>query len=173
MALKIKRAHTVRNLYTDLSARAAWEIASVDFERLKHESNAGMEVNPDRLAAARRVREAEEAMQNSVVEFTLEAIPRKEYEEWQESNPPRSGNEIDERYGADFRGFNDLITKSITKAVEIGTGEVYADPKAVWREYSEEISAAQFGEFADDAWFVNQKVAGAPFSQAALQETLR
>lgn len=167
MTLTIKRPETTVEVCTDLSLKARHEQA----ERALVEARRTQKTmaSADVRALAEQVRELEQEMAAATVVFTLQAYPHKKWAELEEAHPPRAGVSEDEALSVNTSTFFDAVMPgSIVGVVRKSDGEpVPFDPATEWVTLADEISNAQFNDFALSVLRVNRGVTGAPFSQTA------
>ena len=162
MAITIHRARKVVSLCTDMSLVAEHEDALKQLATAETEA-AGMEVNPARLTAARAVKEAESKMLASSLRFTLQALPRKDFEAFKIANPPRPGDQTDANLGFSQAALDDLIAPCIIEVRDHEGEPVEFDPAKDWTPLADEMSEAQFTPFATTAYMLNAGVGDVPF----------
>ncbi|GIG27190.1 hypothetical protein [Cellulomonas denverensis] len=128
-------------------------------------------------AAAERVQEIEKVMREHTLVFTLEAWPRKRWAEWEALHPPREGNEGDKALGVDVSGLDKVLggdvadghswPAAITGVTTLDGDEVPFDPGSNWPELADEMTSAQWNDFALAILKLNNGVTAAPFSSLA------
>lgn len=115
MPITVKRARRVVNLVTDMSLVAEHDQAKERFASLAaHKPLVAMEVPDSEMsAAATMVSDLEQRMAQSRLAFTLEAVPRKQFAEFQAAHPPREGKADDEAAGLNLDDVDPLIAECI------------------------------------------------------------
>lgn len=115
MPITVKRARRVVQLVTDMSLVAEHDQAKERFAALAaNKPLLAMEV-PDAevTAAAALVSDLERRMAQSRLAFVLEALPRKQFAEFQATHPPRDGKADDEAAGLNLDDADSLISECI------------------------------------------------------------
>lgn len=176
MTISIKRRRGTVELCEDFDLYAEWERAQAALADARRAA-ADMLVQ-DAHSAAERVTAAEKAMQDSILVFELEALPRKKWRELQAAHPPREDVPADRGMDADVSTFFDAVLtwvdeKDTAKRCIIGvtrksTGEtVDFDPATEWMDLADEMAETQFDDFALEVTSLNRGETTVPFSQAA------
>lgn len=167
MSLTITRAETTVEVCTDLALKAQHEQA----ERALLEARRDQKTMASEIVRqlAEQVRQLEQQMAAQTVVFTIRALPHKKWAEHEEAHPPREGVEEDKGLGVNSSTFFDAVMPvSIVAVTRKSDGEtVPFEPAADWPALADEISNAQYNEFALTVLRVNRGVTGAPFSSAA------
>lgn len=123
--------------------------------------------------AAEAVQVIERRMRDHTLQFTLQALPRKAWAEFEATHPPREGSDLDKALGLDTSALDDAIAKSVL-SVQGRDGEpVEFDAAAEWQDLADEMSTAQWNDFAQAVLALNNGVTSAPFSPAASLAILR
>lgn len=167
--LGIKRSTSTVRLCTDLDLAAQHENLQVALaaERAKPDTgmmNAGSEAR--RLAE--QITDLEAQMVASTVVFTLTALPRKRWAELEAGHPPREDNKIDATYGVNVSTFVDAAMPESIESVKRASDDEPVDfSGADWTEAADEMSNAQWQEFAVDLFRLNNGVTAGPTSRAA------
>lgn len=170
MAITIKRARRAVQLCTDLALFAEYDRAVATLDAAQKRD--GQTINPsaETKAAADAVQDIEAQMQASTLTFELEAHRRDAWEAFEAAHPPREGNETDERFGIDLSTLDDVIATSIVAVTDSSGDPVEFNPFD-WTALADEISQAQWQDFALATLAVNRGVKSAPFSQSASRTT--
>lgn len=172
MSLSIQRAEKTVPLCLNLSLKAAHEVAETALREAI--ANTDRREADTRVAdAAARVRRIEEEMRADTVLFTLRAMPRLKWVEFEASHPPREGVEDDRDLSIDVSSLDAVIVDSIVAVEDHDGAAVAFVPASEWGALAEEMSGAQWQPFAIAVLQLNRSVVVAPFSQTASLETLR
>lgn len=172
MTLTIKRAEKIVPLCLDLSLKADHERAEDTLKRAI-ENTDRREADTSVREAAEAVRQLEDAMREHTVFFTIQAMRRKDWVEFEESHPARAGHDDDKAYDLDLSALDEAISASIV-AVKSSTGEdVPLVPAKDWPALADEMSNAQWQAFAIAVLQANRGVVVTPFSQTASLEIRR
>lgn len=164
MALQIKRARKSVALVTDLGLAAEHERAVAALQRAQRAAKQDARENdPGVKDAAAVVVAIEQKMRADTVHVDLEALPRKKWAEFEESHPPRAGNETDEAFKIDVSSLDEAIGDSVVGAVDADGEPV----EFAWVDVAEDISNAQWQDFALAVLQLNRGTTDAPFSLAA------
>ncbi|UJP39327.1 hypothetical protein [Cellulomonas palmilytica] len=167
MSLTINRAETTVEVCTDLALKAQHE----QLERALLEARRDQRTMASQAVRdlAEKVREVEHEMAAQTVVFTLRALPHKRWAEFEEAHPPSEGNDEDKSLGVNTSTFFDAVLPvSIVGLARKSDGEpIPFDAPNDWPALADEISNAQYNEFALTVLRLNRGVTGAPFSQAA------
>lgn len=165
MALKIKRARKSVPLVTDLALAAEHERAEEALQRARREAKKEDRENSGEVkAAAARVVDLEQRMRTETVHVVVEAMARKAWVEFEEANPPREGNDVDQTFRINVPALDEAIGKSV---VEVTDHEGNPVEGFDWAEVTDELSNGQWQEFALAVIQVNRGVTDSPFSLAA------
>lgn len=143
-----------------------------EFERLERELTAEKSKdNNDRLTAGAKAREIAQRMeklradmQESVIEFTLRALPRRDFQKFLVEHAPREGNSQDRMLGYN----SETLTEDLVRA-SIVSPELTDEQ---WGTVSDRMTAAQWQEFVTVANALNMEGVSVPFSLSA-SRTLR
>lgn len=163
MSITIKRPTTIITLCTDMDLQAAHERAVADMERAQ--KNTVME-NTGVPELAREVAAIEEQMRDSTLEFTLRALPRKQFNEFEAANPPRDGDKIDAALGVNVSALDTLIVPSIAGVTQKGEPVAF-DPASEWGTLADDMTDGQWNKFALASLQINRGATQVPFSRAA------
>jgi len=149
MALNIKRARKTIAFYEDRAIGEQVTAAQQAVDEAK--SNLGA-----RLASS-AVREAEKHLEDAkaaaaatVLDLTLEALPRKRWAEAEESHPPREGKDQDETFSVNVSTFfHEVLPLSVAEVKQRATGELRTDiAPEDWAAALDEIDDAQYSVIA-------------------------
>lgn len=132
--------------------------------------------------AAERVRVIEEQMREHTVVFTLRGWPRKRWAEFSEQHPARKDNEGDRQFDVDTSALDEAISgvmcktcreaglspwpRTIVHVRSLDGADIEFDP-ADFPALADEMTTAQWSEFARAVLEANLGVRSAPFSVAA------
>ena len=174
MSITIKRAQTTVELCTDLSLTSEHEVA---VKRLA-EARATRDdrENSAQAAIAREVTEIESRMADSTLVFTLAALPRKRYAEIVAEHPAREDDDVDATFGLNVAtGVDAIITEPgvVVAVAQKVSGETVEFDPAEWPALADDMSNAQWEQFANAALTLNQGKVAAPFSAVASALTRR
>jgi hypothetical protein len=138
------------------------------------------EVPPQAVrAAAEMVQALEVEMRAHTVIFVLRGWPRKRFAEFEETHRPRQGNEADKAYSLDLSALDDALSavgephaphkwpRTIVRVTAPDGTEVPFDPHTEWVPLADEMTNAQYEDFAVAFLIVNRGVKATPFSEAA------
>lgn len=170
MSITIKRARRAVHLCTDLAAYAEYDRAVAVLDAAQKRDGQTIKPSDATRAAADTVQAIEDRMQSATLTFELEARRRDVWEAFEAAHPPREGDETDERYGIDLSALDEMISASIV-AVADHEGETVEFDASEWPALADEISQAQWQDFALAVLGVNRGVKAAPFSQSASRTT--
>jgi len=168
MSLTLTRATKVVPLCVNLSLKAEHDRAVAALADAKNRAaQDAREASTEVREAAEAVQAIEQQMRDHTVNFTLQALPRKAWAEFCANRPPRPGDEFDKALGLDVSALDDPIMASIT-GVQSRDGEpVEFNPGTDWHPLADEMSTAQWNDFAQAVLALNNGVTSAPFSPAA------
>lgn len=166
MSITVQRARTVVRFCTNLALKADHERAVAALDAAQRDSGPAMEASSV-TEAARAVRELEEQMRAHTIEFTLEARTRKQWVEFEDTHPPREGNDTDRRLDIDVSSLDKVIAASIVAVTTTGGEPVPFDPAAEWTRLADEMTNGQWEDFALAVLALNRGAKAAPFSKAA------
>lgn len=167
--LGITRSTSTIRLCTNLDLAARHETLQNDLAAEKAKPDTGMlNGNPEARRIAAEITSLEEQMRDSTVIVTIRALPRKRWAELLESHPAREGNETDAEFHVNISTFVDAaISESIESVTRASDGEAVDFTGADWPEAADEMSNAQWNEFALDLFRLNNAVTANPTSRAA------
>ena len=168
MAITIKRPTKTVDLCTDLELVAEHErLSEQALESRKHG------VQDDRITGdptAARILELEKLMQDSVLVFTLQALPTKKWEELKAAHPARDGDETDAMFGVNVSTFVDVaMPDSVLSVVQKTTGD--AVEWGTWDALEGQLSNGQWQVFAVRLMEANNTRGAVPFSRAVSRMT--
>lgn len=160
MALNIKRARKTIAFYED---RAIGEQVTAA-QKAVDEAKGGS----DQRLASKAVREAEKALadvtaaaEGTILDLTLEALPRKRWAEAEESHPPRDGKSQDETFSVNVDTFfHEVLPLSVVEVKQRATGELRTDiTPEEWSSALDEIDDAQYSRIAVTILALNRTAA--------------
>lgn len=164
--ITIKRPTKIVELCVDLGLAAEHDRAEKELIDAQ-KRGIGME-NSGVPEAAEAVEDIEKRMQSSTLEFVLQAIPRKQFGEFEANHPPRVGDKTDENLGVNVSELDGLIAQCVLSVREKVSGNVVEFDPADWTTLADDMTDGQWQAFALAALQVNRGVTAAPFSRAAL-----
>ena len=168
MSLTLTRATKVVPLCVNLSLkaehdRAVASLADAKTRAVQDAREASMEVRE----AAEAVQLIEQQMRDHTVSFTLQALKRKDWAEFVAANPPRDGDEFDKALDVNVSALDKVIVQAITAVQNRDGSDVPFVPATDWEPLADEMSTAQWNDFAQAVLALNNGVTAAPFSPAA------
>lgn len=168
MALKITRPEKIVSLCTDAALQAEWEQANSDLINSVRESGDGRLVGGGSKAAlARKVQEVEQEMLKSTARFRLRARNRNEWATLAAEHPPRPDNADDKARGVNTETFFDAVIMASIVDVTQDDETVEFDPATEWAPLADEMTDAQWAQFAEAVWQLNRGEVSVPFSRSA------
>lgn len=170
MPITIKRPTRTVSLCTDLSLIAEHQRAVDELETAQKRA-VGLE-NTGVPEAASAVEAVEARMREATVVFTLTALPRKVFNEFEASHPPRKDDKTDTALDVNVSELDELIAACITSVRYSGDSESEF-PSSDWVGLADQMTDGQWQEFALAALQVNRGTTGIPFSRAASLATQR
>ena len=165
-----QRATSTIRVRENLSLVAQWETLNVQLGKEREKPDSGMLVgNPEAKRLAAEISALEEKMTASTVIVTTRALTRKRWAELVEAHPPRDENKDDEAFGVNVSTFVDAaMAESIESVTYASNGEpVEGFAGADWPEAADEMSNAQWNDFARDLFRLNNAVTTGPTSRTA------
>lgn len=167
--LGIKRSTSTVRLCTDLDLAAEHERLQVALAEEQAKPDSGMLVgNPEAKRLAAEISALEEKMTASTVIVTTRALTRKRWAELVEAHPPRDENKDDEAFGVNVSTFVDAaMAESIESVTRADSGEAVDFTGTDWPEAADEMSNAQWNDFARDLFRLNNAVTVGPTSRTA------
>lgn len=178
MGITVKRPEKIVEFCTDLALQAVWEAAGEELATVKKREQADARMTGESKAVRdlkKRIQELENQMLDSIVVFTLRALPRKRWVELEAEHPPREDNDEDKRYGVNVGTFIDAVMVepgTVAKVAYKGSGErVDFDPASEWQSLADEMSNAQWEQFAIPLLLVNRGTVTPGFNRAAWHRT--
>ena len=126
-------------------------------------------VVPEAKQLAEEITALEERMKASTVIVEHRALTRKRWAELMAAHPAREGDEQDASFGVNISTFVDAaLADAITGATRASDGEpVEGFTGADWPEAADEMSNAQWNDFARDLFRLNNAVTTGPTSRTA------
>ena len=168
MSLTLSRATKTVPLCLQLDLKAEHERAVVRLAEVRNAAaQDAREVSTDVREAAEAVRAIEARMAEHTVVFTLQALPRKTWAEFVAANPPRPGDETDKALDVNVSALDGAIALSIVGVAAKSDEPVPFVPASDWGPLADEMSTAQWNDFAQAVLALNNGVTAAPFSPAA------
>lgn len=168
MGLTLTRATKVVALCTNLGLKEEHERAVQRLAEVRAaEAQDAREVSTGARDAAEAVQALEREMREHTVSFTVQALPRKAWAEFVAAHPPREGNEVDKSIDLDQSALDEAIAPSIIRVTDRAGELVDFTPETDWVPLADEMSTAQWNEFAMAVLALNNGVTAAPFSPAA------
>ena len=166
MAINVKRPQQTVEFIEDATLAQAHEDAVAELQRLvRDDHKAERFVDPERKAAAERVKAVEAEAEKSILVFTLQAVGRKRYNELVAEHPAREGNDADQAVGVNQDTFFDaLIGECILRVNRKHDNSVEDfDPRKEWSALADEMTDGQYAEFVTAAQELNRGMVRAPF----------
>lgn len=168
MALRITRPEKIVSLCTDAALQAEWEQANSDLINSVRESgDERLNGGNSKAALARAVQDIEQKMVESMVRFRLRARGRNEWAELVATHPPRPDNADDKARGVNTETFFDAVIADSIIEVTQNDEPVEFDPATEWLALADDMTDAQYAQFAEAIWVLNRGEVSAPFSRAA------
>ena len=169
MSIPIQRPERTVPFCTNLNLKAEHEQAVVALEAERKNAAADpREVgSPALTAAAERVRDLEQQMQDHTIVFTLRGLRRKRWIEFVEAHPARKDNARDKQVGIDVSALDEVIAESIVAVKSQSGQDVPFIPAQDWLDLADEMTNGQWSDFANAVIEVNHEVRSAPFSPLA------
>ena len=166
------RPTSVVNLVTNLELLGEHQAANEELSRLNRVAQAADRLNngfsKETRAAAKRVAELEEQMDESTVCVKLQALKRAQYAEVIAKHPPREDHDLDTALGFNTETFaDDAMPLSIIGAWKKSSKEKIDFTGADWEAESQEFTDAQYADFAQALLNLNRGSTSVPFSQTA------
>ncbi|MDF2915993.1 MAG: hypothetical protein K0S70_210 [Microbacterium sp.] len=178
MGITVKRPEKIVEFCTDLGLQSEWEAAGEDLKtaRQREQVDARMTGESKEVRGLKdKIQELENRMLDSVVVFTLRALPRKRWAELEAEHPPREDHEDDKRYGVNVGAFIDAVMVepgTVASVTYKASGErVEFAPVTDWLPLADEMSNAQWEQFAIPLLLVNRGTVTPGFNRAAWQRT--
>ncbi|HCS2945744.1 TPA: hypothetical protein OQU49_004349 [Shigella flexneri] len=173
MSLTIKRARKSVPLCTNLALKSEHDRAVAAFEDAKSAAaRDSRETSTTERDAALEVFRLEQEMKKHTVQVELEALPRKQWAEFEVSSPAREGNDTDKTYGLDLSKLDEAIMPSIV-GVTSADGETVPFEVKDWPALADEMSQSQWEAFALATLGLNRGSTAPSFSPAASLAILR
>ena len=168
--LGITRPTSTVRLCVDLEVRAEWETLMTRLLKEAGKPEGEMLVgNPDAKRLAQEAEALEKRMEESTVIVEHRALSRKRWAELVKAHPPREDSDQDAQFGVNVETFVDAaLAEAITGATRATDGTpVEGFTGADWHETADDISNAQWQEFALDFFKLNNGVVTGPTSGTA------
>ena len=122
--------------------------------------------NPEARKIAERIEAVREEMQDSTIEFVLQALPRRSFQKFCVAHPPRDGNDEDRALGFNTETFHDDLVRASIVEPELSDEQ--------WETLADRMTSAQWQEFVTASQLLNIEKVSVPFSlsaSAALQRS--
>jgi hypothetical protein len=178
MGITVKRPEKIVEFCTDIGLQSEWEAAGEELNTLRKREQVDARMTGESKAVRAlkaRIQELENRMLDSIVVFTLRALPRKRWVELEEEHPPRDDNEDDKRYGVNVSTFIDAVMVEPGTVASVrykASGErVDFDAAGEWQALADDMSNAQWEQFAIPLLLVNRGTVTPGFNRAAWQKT--
>ena len=180
MSITFNRPERTVTLCTRLDLQSAHEQAVAALQAAQREQARDPRESSTAVAdQAAEVQRLEAQMRDHEIVFTLRAWPRKRWVEFEETHPPRKDNETDKALTIDVSSLDEALAGSgnwpqTIVAVTSRDGEpVPFEPRTDWSLLADELTNAQWEQFATAVLNVNRGVTAAPFSPLASVVTRR
>lgn len=172
MSLTVQRARRRVEFCTNLALKADHEAAEAALRDAEREAarDARETGSMAARAAADRVAAIEAEMREHTVVFTLEALRRKEWTEFELAHPPRPDVEGDKAFGIDIASLDEVIARSIVSVTSLAGAPVDFDAAHDWAALADDMTDGQWQDFALAILNVNRGLKAAPFSAAASRQ---
>jgi len=178
VSITVKRPEKIVEFCTDLGLQSEWESAGEELKsvRQREQADARMTGESKKVRDLKaRIVKLENQMLDSIVVFTLRALPRKRWAELEATHPPREDHEDDKRYGVNVGTFIDAVMVepgTVASVTYKASGErVEFSPASDWLPLADEMSNAQWEQFAIPLLLVNRGTVTPGFNRAAWQRT--
>jgi len=154
----------------DGTLRAQWEELDAELGRLRKERLTDPRLNSPIQSMAKAVVDLQEAMRAETVTFTIQGMPRSDWENLLTAHPAREDNPGDKSYGFNPTAVTEAaIAQSIVK-VEQGGKPVKFDPAKEWDALADDMTNAQYEDFFIAILKTNRGRQDIPFSVNASTE---
>jgi hypothetical protein len=174
MPLNIKRRRETIAFYPDLAIAQDVEAAetALDEAKAKVEDATGTTLASRALTDAKKAVTAAQAAYDevkaradaTVLDITLEALPRKRWAEAEENNPPRDGDKTDATFSVNIDTFlAEVLPESVAEVKERATGERLAITADEWRDVLDDISDGQYQVLLFATLNLNRGASSHPF----------
>lgn len=153
MALNIKRPRKTIAFYEDRAIGeqiTAAQRALDEAQQAQEGPDARLTSKSPTAAAEKALAAAKAAAEATVLDVTLEALPRKKWAEAEESHPPREGKSQDEAFSVNVATFfHEVLPKSVVEVKQRSTGELRTDiTPEDWADALDEIDDGQYSRLA-------------------------
>ena len=175
--LAIKRPEKTIEFCTDLALQAQWEEAGRELADTAKRSAPDARLTGESKAVRdlkKRIQDLEKAMLESVVVFTVRALPKKRFVELEAAHAPRDDNEADKHYGVNIATFIDAVMTEPGTLVSVtykATGDRVDFESRDWPALADEMTTGQWQEFAIPVLVLNRGTVTPGFNRAAWQKT--
>lgn len=170
MALKLKRPQKRVDLCLDGTLRAAWEDADARLSLMRKERFGDDRLNSPAQALAQEVLDLQDQMKAETVTFTIQGLPRTQWEDLITANPARDDNPVDKTYGFNATAVaGTSIPASIVGATQDGKA-IDFDASTEWEALADDMTDQQYENFFIAVLQVNRGRQDIPFSTNASLE---
>lgn len=175
--LAIKRPEKTIEFCTDLALQAQWEEAGRELADTTKRAAPDARMTGESKAVRdlkKRIQELETAMLESVVVFTVRALPKKRFVELEAAHPPRDGDDADKHYGVNMGTFIDAVMVepgTLVSVTDKTSGEAVDFTAKDWPALADDMSSGQWQEFALPLLALNRGTVTPGFNRAAWQKT--
>lgn len=170
MALKLKRPQKNVDLCLDGTLRAAWEEADARLSLMRKERIGDDRLNSPVKAIAQEVLDLQDQMKAETVTFTIQGLPRTEWEDLITTNPERADNATDKTYGFNATAVaNTAIPASIVGVTQDGK-KIEFDAATEWDALADDMTDQQYESFFLAVLMMNRGRQDIPFSTNASLE---
>jgi hypothetical protein len=170
MSITIKRTRGTIELCTDMALQTEWERRTSELQQLKQHPDRRLG-DPVLTAKAHEITALEDRMAESTVVFELEALNRKQWNEFEAKHPADKEVQMDTAFGVHVATFVDDVYSNTPTIVGV-TNKVTSEPVAFdaateWQQLANEMTDGVFSKFAIKLFEINRGGGGAPFSRDA------
>ena len=175
--LAIKRPEKTIEFCTDLALQAEWEEAGRELAGTTKREGSDARMTGETKAVRdlkKRIQELETAMNDSMVVFTVRALPRKRWVELEAAHAPREDNEADKHYGVNIATFIDAVMSEPGTLVAVASkasGDRVDFSSSDWPALADEMTSGQWQEFALPLLVLNRGTVTPGFNRAAWLKT--
>lgn len=176
MALTVKRPEKRVEVCLDGGIVARHEELSAKLETARRQRIMDKRMNDPVQKLAQEIRDLEEAAQADTVVFVIRALPRKDWQAFEEAHPAREDNEADKTFGVNVETLFDAVLSNedpatIARVERKETGEAVEFAPADWVDFAADLTDGQYTEFQLAVLKVNRRGSEVPFSLTAYKET--
>lgn len=115
--------------------------------------------NPEARKVGERIEAVRVDMQESTIEFVLQALPRRVFQKFYAEHPPRDDNASDKALGYNTDTFHDDLVRASIVAPELSDEQ--------WELLADRMTAAQWQDFVTASQVLNIEKVSVPFSLSA------